>query len=197
MAPNHWRSVLLLPTVLAGTLGCGGAEVASNVEPALTTIPAPVTAAPVVPTPTSAASGASFTAADGRFSAQFPAPPERYEGSNGEFTFVTYTSSKDGRDLAVGYIDLPKKYDELLKDQRWLLRQLAKEEGTLSTKDTMYLGRPAHDIVVPRVEEGVNGYRHERSFLAANRKYTLRSWSMTPAPPPEHATLLTTFKLTN
>lgn len=200
MASSRFRRSALfaspaLLVALAALAGCGGAEVADGVQPTLTTVPAPVTVAsvPPPPPPVTAASGSPFTAADGRFSAQFPTPPSRAERSGGGLTFVVYGTAEGDRQVSVGYADYPK---DRAKNPRDLLRTMAEEEGMLRMTDTTFLGRPALDIAVPRVEEGVTRYLHERSFMAGTRMYFLRGWSATPATPPDHTTLISTFKLT-
>jgi hypothetical protein len=196
MARHHSSQALLLPLSLlaAAAIGCGQVDTGGTEATTATTVgsattaPAQATTAPAAPAP-------NFTAADGRFSARFPTPPERAERSGGGITFVFYGTTVRNVDVFAGYADKPSA-PTAPAEQVAFLRKETEEEGITQMTETTFLGRPAVDSVRRRVEDSVERFRHQRVFLVGKRVYYLTGHASTPAMPAEYSEMLASFRLT-
>jgi hypothetical protein len=136
-----------------------------------------------------------FTAADGRFTAEFPEAPTRQQeavsAAGIDLVVVSYSTESDDDSVMVGYTDYPDGFEPEGVLEAAAQGSADNVNGRIqSSTDLTYLDHPAKDVVVTTDEATI----HERLFLVGTRMYTLIGVAR-DSRPPAYDHLLDTFKL--
>ena len=174
-------------------------------ESTVTTGPASIAVPPSTPTtvttlaPTSTTPTGFFAATDGRFSAEFPSPPTRWETTiqlyGRPVTAVSYGSQGTTEFISVSYVEdaLDVGADPVLKLAGALGATSARINGrTERQTPTTFLGNPALDAVLSTDQFRV----YERVFFAGRRLVIFDCLTTEGSPSASYARMLATFRLT-